>query len=95
MKLRILGKVWTVKQARPVLGDDSGESDFDRCLIVHTVNECEQQRRDTLLHEIIHAVSDSIKLKLKEKQVHALACALLAVLRDNPELVEYLLKEDE
>ena len=95
MKINILGKIWTAKVASPVLGQDSGNSDFDKCLITHSTDECEQQRRDTLLHEIIHAISDSVKLNMKEKQVHALACCMLQVLRDNPELVEYLLKENE
>lgn len=46
--------------------------------------------RETLLHEGIHAVDESLALQLTEHQVHALACGLYAVLRDNePVLKKY------
>jgi len=95
MKIRIIGKDWTRKLVRPVLGDDSGGCDFDKCLIQQSTDECEQQRRDTLAHEIFHAISDSLGLKVKESETMALGCVWVQVLRENPELVEYLLKEDE
>lgn len=47
--------------------------------------------RDTLLHELIHAISYQIHLNLAERQVHALSAALLQVLWDNPAVARYLL----
>jgi hypothetical protein len=48
--------------------------------------------RDTVLHEIIHAIEYNGHIALEERQVHALAATMLQVLRENPTLVEYLTK---
>lgn len=56
-----------------------------------------ETQQDTLLHEIIHAVSDTIlpqKLQLSEAQVSPLSTALMDTLRRNPELRKELLGED-
>lgn len=42
--------------------------------------------RSTLLHEILHAISDGYGAHLKEKQVLALETGLGALFRDNPKL---------
>ena len=53
--------------------------------------------RETLLHEIIHAdfyLNGSLADKaneMEERIVQALGCGLLATLRENPEIVAYLL----
>lgn len=55
----------------------------------------EQQRAETLLHEIIHAVWDVYGIKAKEGEERAvglLSIALSAVIRDNPELIAWLTK---
>jgi hypothetical protein len=44
--------------------------------------------RETLLHEVIHAVNSEYGIGLKERQVQALGTALVQVLRDNPALKE-------
>lgn len=46
---------------------------------------------DTLLHELLHALDFNMAIKLKERQVHALAAGLLALFRDNPELCDIML----
>ncbi len=46
--------------------------------------------RDTLLHEVIHAVDDLVQTKLVEEQVYALSGALLDTLRRNPEFTAWL-----
>ena len=61
------------------------------------------QERDTVLHEVLHAVFYAMNVKavlpkdeagdskeLEEKIIFALATRLLELLRDNPKLVEYL-----
>ena len=40
-------------------------------------------KRVTLLHEILHGIDDVYELKLKERQVDLLAKALYQLLRDN------------
>jgi hypothetical protein len=52
--------------------------------------------RETLLHEVLHAIlfntglSDRMTDKAEEHLVRALSPALFALLRDNPNLVQYL-----
>lgn len=54
-------------------------------------------QREVMLHEVMHACFNAVGQPLKdddeEDAVRALACGLLAVLRDNPPLVAYLLDE--
>lgn len=47
--------------------------------------------RDTVLHEILHAIDYNMQSKMNERQVATMASGLLAVLQENPSLVEYLL----
>ena len=95
MKIKIIDAIWRRKFVGSKLNADSGECDFDKCLITQAKSECPQRRRNTLTHEITHAISDALGLDLKERQVHAFATGWLQVLRDNPKLVKYLLKENE
>jgi len=52
--------------------------------------------RETLLHEVLHAVlyvtgtSDRLSDKAEEHLIRSLSPALFALLRDNPDLVQYL-----
>jgi len=55
--------------------------------------------RDTLLHEILHAILGYSPLTLRhdeeEQIVRSIAPWLLTTLRDNPSLIEYLLADNE
>ena len=57
--------------------------------------------RETMLHEVLHAVlfntglSDRMTDKAEEHLVRALSPALFALLRENPDLVRYLTGSDE
>jgi hypothetical protein len=75
---------WTNHTAnRIVLRPDQGASSF----------------RDTLLHECLHAVTDTIGLHDEigadedEKLVRRLTPAVLDFIRDNPKLIEYLVED--
>lgn len=56
-------------------------------------------KRDTLLHEVLHATiwmsgyGHGMESEAEEKLVRALTPWLLAALRDNPSLVEFLVKD--
>jgi hypothetical protein len=50
-------------------------------------------QKDTLFHEVIHAVSDEMGLEMSEEQVSGSAKGILAVLMDNPTFARYLLKK--
>ena len=49
-----------------------------------------ESEQDTVLHECLHAVDETLGLQLNEYQVTILATGLLAVLKDNPGLRTYL-----
>lgn len=54
------------------------------------------QEADTVLHECIHAMLSSTTLEeaIEEQVASALAPALLSCLRDNPDLVKYILQNN-
>jgi hypothetical protein len=85
-----------------VLGlPDSGNMDADRLRILVQKDQPLMSKRDTALHELIHATLSqgmSHRLKeidkdLEEELVAHLAPRILAMLRDNPEFVKYLTEE--
>ena len=87
-KLDILGKEWSV------IGREKS-SNYGSCH--HAKNEIHinpsqspSNERDTVLHEIVHALETEGQLKMSERQVRILSTLLLAVLRQNPSLVRYL-----
>ena len=94
--LDVLGKEYQVINEFPPNEDEeeegnSGECTFSRCEIHVDPTEAEPNQRDTLLHEVIHAVENDMDLGMKERQVLLLATGLLQVLRSNPHLVAYLM----
>lgn len=89
----ILGKTFDIH----FLNDDE-KTDCDGEMILREqqislrLHPALQYNQDTLLHEVIHAVEEIMHLKLKEHQVHQLAVGLMSVLKQNPELTEWLTK---
>lgn len=45
--------------------------------------------QDTIIHEIIHALSDEGQLEMTERQVSVLACSLLHTIKANPKIKEF------
>lgn len=72
-------------------GED-GECDRDDQIIKVRIGKSIDYTKDTVIHECIHALEDSFKLKLSERQVETLATGLVALFNDNPELTKFLLK---
>lgn len=87
--LRILGKTWEISEA-PTDFTDSGSCNRDYQKIVVVTSQPEENIKDTLLHEVLHAVDYCMATKLTEDQVAALATGLLAVFLDNPTFLEFL-----
>jgi hypothetical protein len=90
-RLRILGKSFEVMVLSPEQDTEvNGWMKLDKQQIWVRILEAKEQVQDTMLHEIIHAVDESLSLGMREKQVFALAAGLLAVLKDNPNLLAWL-----
>ena len=77
----------------------SGDCDTDRLRIRIDRSMRGSQRRDTLLHEVLHAITSMTGLdhelgdSTDEAVARRLAPALLDVLRANPKFTEYLLSD--
>ena len=69
------------------MGDLGDYTDAYNALRVNTDKTPASVRRETLLHEVLHAVSDKYGLKMPEDMVCGLSTALDAVLIRNPDLV--------
>lgn len=87
--LRILGKEFAIERvAHNVFsGDTLGRCNCTKQTILLRSDLGRDQMADTLLHECLHALDYTMFLDLEERQVHALAGGLYALLRDNPALL--------
>ena len=93
--IRILGKDYELIHDNTGLSDQNllGRSKCAQQKIFYADDQGAAQLRDTLLHEILHVVDWTVKAELKENQVAAIASGLYAVFKDNPEFVEWLMKD--
>ena len=85
-KVKVGWKTYDVILADPTLngGDELyGQIDYDRCTITLRAAASPDQQRATLVHELLHAVSNMYGLDLNEKLVTDLANALYCVYKDN------------
>jgi hypothetical protein len=93
--LKILGKTYALRFVDRVEleGGDPKETLMGLCSdgkqdIQVSIHQPPDALKDTLLHEIIHAIDYQMQLGLKERQVHCLASGLVAVFLDNPEFTQ-------
>lgn len=92
-RLRVIGKRWTVRWDYDN-ADEYGICDHNSQTLHIQSNLAPDTERDTLLHEVLHAVDEAMGTHLEEAQVRSLATGLLAVLADNPSFVRYLTRRD-
>ena len=95
--IRILGKPFSVEVEHPTALN--GDLYTGRCIskeqrILLDGSAAREWMLDTLLHEVVHAVSDATQADLEEAQVGALASGLTAVLLDNPDFVRLFLPKE-
>ena len=86
--LRVIGKTYTVTGTTE---GDYGETFSDDCRIEVRTTQHHLQQADTLLHEAMHALDHEMHCGMTEPQIRRMATGLLALLRDNAELVEFLI----
>lgn len=93
-EVRIIGKPYTVTWCHPRdIGDDYGECRSHECIIKVSNEQAEIQKRDALLHEIVHGLDFELDTKLSERATRLIATGLLNMLRDNPAVTAYLTNE--
>lgn len=85
--LNILGKTFRIEWLDELDGA-VGETHTHKQLIKMQKGTALETEQETLLHEVIHAVDESLALGLTEQQVHAMACGLFAVFKDNEQTLK-------
>ena len=101
--VKISPYTWSVKWSRHEVlkhhpsGDACGACDMGSMSIAVDPGKHEDYARATLLHEILHACIRSSDPRLDEDNeetvVAAMTGPLLSMLRDNPEVVDYLMDD--
>jgi len=91
-QLKILGKTYKVEIVEPDSlnhNPNLGTVTTVNNIISINANQAEENKAEVLLHEVIHAISDSVKLDLTEQQVTALASCLYGFFNDNDMAVNF------
>jgi hypothetical protein len=90
--VRVAGLDFTVgiEDSEDFTDDLFGQVDYRRRRIRISDRADEVRQRETLLHEVIHAVDEAVDADLTEHQVTVIARGLFAVIRDNPDLGTFL-----
>lgn len=94
-QVRVLGKVFKIVKMK----DGENEDADGLCKTAAQELHIREQPalaygQDTLLHETIHAIDETLFLKMTERQVSNLASVLLGVLKDNPEFTKWILQDE-
>lgn len=87
--LKIVGREYSVEKIEEY-DEQVGGVDFDKCTIVIKDGQQRLLEADTLLHESLHIIDDIFQLELTERQVYCITSGLIAILRDNPNLMLYI-----
>lgn len=91
-ELRILGKTFSVEFVdEDDAPDRLGSCHLEAQKIEIRKGQPKETELDTIVHEVIHACDDSLGLGMSERQVHAMACALVAVFLDNQQTISKFL----
>lgn len=88
-KVKILFKTYDVQQEKnlhDMEGDLYGQIHYLPERIILNEDSTEEQKKATLIHELIHGLDEAYIIGLKEKQVEKLGNALYMLIRDNPEM---------
>lgn len=88
--VNVLGERYKV-----IYGGRLAKSDYGHCnpQLLEICVDPEQSKdkmRDTLLHEVIHAIDNVESLHLKESQVRSIATGLRAVFTTNPQFAKFV-----
>lgn len=78
--IKILGKEYKIEYVdNKTLGGNFGDCNTANAYIRINKDITKQQQEDTLLHEVIHIISDELTLELTEGQVGRLATILYSI----------------
>lgn len=90
-----------ISEVRHIAHDNrTGETDFDNQRITVDPALALDTFAETLLHEVMHAIQNTVGIDPKDKvmaheMIYRTGPTLLGVLRDNPDLVAFLMRGKE
>jgi hypothetical protein len=87
--LNIIGREVPVKVVDD-LPNQLGEFSYEEYSIKIKSGQHPLAEMDTLLHECIHAIDDCFQLNMSERQVYCMAVGVIALLRDNRNMLACL-----
>lgn len=90
--VRILGRIWRIKFVKGLSTD--GLCEYGKATLKVRTGMDLHDRKDTVLHELMHAVlyqqGREYGDEVEETYVRALATGLIGVFQDNPDLAAWL-----
>ncbi|WP_270396283.1 hypothetical protein [Mediterraneibacter massiliensis] len=90
-KVKILYKEYDVEEQGNLHnsgGDLYGQIHYLPEKIFLNADSSNEQKKATLVHEIVHGLDEMYMIGLKEKQVEKLGNAIYMLIRDNPQVFE-------
>lgn len=97
-QIRLIGKRHKIVWKDEIIDDDGdavlGMYTQRNKLIQIQTGQTHDDERETVLHEILHALEEQMNAEIPEAKLRQLAVGLYAALKDNPRLVDYLLEEE-
>jgi hypothetical protein len=94
-QVRVLGKIFKIRYMKDDEWTDAdGLMQLDSQDILVREITALGYMQDTLLHETIHAIDETLVTGMTEQQVSNIASVLLAVLKDNPEFTKWILQNE-
>lgn len=87
--LNIVGREYNVVKIEEY-DEQVGGVDFATSTIVVKDGQQKLLEADTLLHESLHVIDEIFQLELTERQVYCITSGIIALLRDNTDLMPYI-----
>ncbi len=94
LSVRILGKHYKVEpMPEHTMDGEFGACNYAFQLIEYNSKLAVDECKDTILHEMVHALDHGMQLKLTEEQVHAVATGFYSIIKDNKEFFEWVMSD--
>lgn len=94
--LRFGGVFYKIAYPAKVKGGKlAGRCDHDKALIEVSQEQAGDMQKSTLLHESLHAAAHHIDWSVTEKTIVKMEKMLMALIRDNPGFIKWLLQKDK
>jgi hypothetical protein len=96
-KIKVFHRTYSVNTVDKVLDSEANELDgicmHNTGQILLSKSLSEDNSKEVLLHELIHALDGQLDIGFTEKDVQRTSVALFTLFRDNPKLVKFLFLE--